>query len=76
MAGLGEPAVVDLVAQDAEGNALLVIVETRGWGTDVRAPQLLRAKTGTRGLAFVSLNSRRLRAQPVSIQRFFGNVGA
>jgi hypothetical protein len=44
MAGLAETNVVDLVAQDAEGTVLVVMVETRPWGADPdQAPQL-RAK--------------------------------
>ena len=34
MAGVEDPDVIDLVAQDPEGRWLVVMVETRPWGSD------------------------------------------
>ena len=44
MAGLAETDTIDVVAQDAAHDILLVIVETRRWGTDSAQPAQLRAK--------------------------------
>ena len=47
MAGLQEPETIDLVAQAADGRYLLVMVETRPWGTDPAQPDQLKAKINT-----------------------------
>ncbi|HEY4026123.1 MAG TPA: DUF6572 domain-containing protein [Candidatus Dormibacteraeota bacterium] len=44
MAGLQDPDVVDLVAQDADGRYLVVMVEERPWGADPDQPRQLREK--------------------------------
>jgi hypothetical protein len=44
MAGLADSETIDLVAQDATGQVLVVMVETRRWGTDRAQPDQLRAK--------------------------------
>lgn len=46
MAGLQDPEVVDLVAEEANGTALLVIVKEGRWDVDVDVPAL-RAKMNT-----------------------------
>ncbi len=47
MAGLEDPEVIDLVAEDADGGRLLVIVVARPWGADPAQPEQLRAKMNT-----------------------------
>jgi hypothetical protein len=47
MAGVHEPNVIDLVAMEADGTALLVIVEERPWGSDPSHPGQLREKFNT-----------------------------
>ncbi len=47
MAGLHEPEVIDLVAQEEDGTALLVIVETRPWSTPSEQADQLKAKLNT-----------------------------
>lgn len=47
MAGIDESEVIDLVAENPDGSALLVMVETRAWGTDPRQPEQLKAKLNT-----------------------------
>lgn len=44
MAGLAESNTVDLVAQDDGGDFLVIMVETRPWGSDARQPLQLREK--------------------------------
>lgn len=44
MAGLADTETVDIVAQDAAGDVLVVMVETRRWGADRAQPAQLRAK--------------------------------
>jgi hypothetical protein len=44
VAGIQDPGVVDLVAQDAEGTFLVVMVEERPWGADPEQPRQLREK--------------------------------
>jgi hypothetical protein len=43
-AGLENPNVIDLVAQDADGEYLVVMVETRQWGTTPQQPEQLKQK--------------------------------
>jgi len=47
MAGIDESEVIDLVAENPDGSALLVMVETREWGADPRQPDQLKAKLNT-----------------------------
>ena len=47
MAGIQESETIDLVAQAADGRYLLVMVETRPWGTDPAQPNQLKAKIKT-----------------------------
>lgn len=44
MAGVADTETIDVVALDATGQVLVVMVETRGWGTDRAQPAQLRAK--------------------------------
>ena len=44
MAGLADTNVIDLVGQDATGRFLLIIVETRPWGSDVKQASQLKNK--------------------------------
>ncbi|MPY95623.1 MAG: hypothetical protein GEV08_21970 [Acidimicrobiia bacterium] len=44
MAGVEDPDVIDLVAHDAEGRCLVVMVETRPWGLDPDQGAQLKAK--------------------------------
>jgi uncharacterized protein DUF6572 len=44
MAGVADTETIDLVAQDAAGQVLVVMVETRRWGADSAQPAQLRAK--------------------------------
>lgn len=44
MAGLAEPNVIDLVGQDADGRFLLIMVETRAWGSDAQQGSQLKEK--------------------------------
>jgi hypothetical protein len=44
MAGLPDTETIDLVAQDSDGQVLVVMVETRRWGTDRAQSAKLRAK--------------------------------
>ena len=47
MAGIHEPETIDLVAQAAEGRYLLVMIETRPWGSDPHQGDQLKAKINT-----------------------------
>lgn len=49
MPGLQDPGSIDLVAQDADGTTLLVIVEEHPWGTYADEDDLLVAKMNTYG---------------------------
>lgn len=44
MAGLADTDTIDVVAQDAGGQILVVMVETRPWGADAAQSSQLRAK--------------------------------
>ena len=44
MAGIADPNTIDVVAQDAEGRYLVVMVEDRSWGADPAQPMQLRDK--------------------------------
>lgn len=44
MPGIEDTDVIDLVAQDADGVYLVVMVETRPWGSDPDQPMQLREK--------------------------------
>jgi len=44
MAGIEHPNVVDLVGQAADGCFLLIMVESRAWGTDDNQPTQLKNK--------------------------------
>lgn len=44
MPGLADSGTVDLVAQDAAGTYLVIMVEDRPWGTDPAQPLQLQAK--------------------------------
>ncbi len=44
MAGLADTETIDVVAQDATGQVLVVMVETRRWGADRAQPTQLRSK--------------------------------
>jgi hypothetical protein len=47
MAGIHEPETIDLVAQAADGRYLLVMIETRPWGSDPSQGDQLKAKINT-----------------------------
>jgi hypothetical protein len=47
MAGVHESETIDLVARAADGRYLLVMVETRSWGTDPNQAEQLKAKINT-----------------------------
>jgi hypothetical protein len=47
VAGLSEPNVIDVLATDADGAALLVMVETRPWGSAPGQADELKAKINT-----------------------------
>jgi hypothetical protein len=47
MAGIHEAETIDLVAQAADGRYMLVMVETRPWGSDPAQPGQLKAKINT-----------------------------
>jgi len=47
MAGVADTNTIDLVAQDADGTYLLVMVEDRPWGTDPEQATQLREKINT-----------------------------
>jgi hypothetical protein len=44
MAGIEDPNVIDLVAQDANGEYMVVMVETRPWGVSCEQPDQLKQK--------------------------------
>jgi hypothetical protein len=44
VAGVIDPEVIDLVAQDADGRYLAVMIEDRPWGADPEQPAQLREK--------------------------------
>lgn len=44
MPGVEQPNVIDLVAREANGRYVLVMVETRRWGSDPNQPSQLREK--------------------------------
>ena len=44
MAGIEDSNVVDVVAQDANGEYMVVMVETRPWGSDPNQLEQLKAK--------------------------------
>jgi len=44
MAGIEDANVVDLVARDALGEYMVVMIETRRWGTDPQQPRQLKDK--------------------------------
>ena len=44
MAGIADPSTIDVVAQDADGHYLVVMVEDRPWGADAAQPVQLRDK--------------------------------
>jgi len=44
MAGVADTNTIDIVAQDAAGKFLVVMVETRPWGSDPNQPAQLREK--------------------------------
>lgn len=47
MAGIQESETIDLVAQAADGRVLIVMIETRKWGSDPLQPNQLKAKINT-----------------------------
>lgn len=47
MAGMDESEVIDLVAQEEDGAALLVIVEARPWSSPLEQGEQLKAKLNT-----------------------------
>jgi hypothetical protein len=47
MAGVAQANVIDLVAQDASGTVLLVMVESRAWGETSGMPSELKEKINT-----------------------------
>lgn len=47
MAGVHEPETIDLVAQAADGRYLLVMIETRRWGSTPGQDEQLKAKINT-----------------------------
>jgi hypothetical protein len=47
MVGLADTDTIDVVAQDAAGQVLVLMVETRPWGADRAQPAQLRAKINT-----------------------------
>ena len=47
MAGIANTQTIDLVAQDADGTYLLVMVEDRRWGADASQDSQLREKINT-----------------------------
>jgi hypothetical protein len=44
VAGIADSNTIDVVAQDASGRYMMVMVETRPWGTDPEQPTQLREK--------------------------------
>ena len=44
MAGIADPNTIDVLAQDAEGRYVAVMVEDRSWGADSAQPMQLREK--------------------------------
>lgn len=44
MAGIADPDTIDVVAQDADGHSLVVMVEERPWDADPAQPMQLREK--------------------------------
>ena len=67
MAGIEEPETIDLVAQAADGRYLLVMVETRPWGTDPAQPDQLKAKINT--YAQFALDGELLRHYPQAVNQ-------
>lgn len=47
MAGIADTNTIDVVAQDAEGQYVIAMVEDRPWGTDPGQPMQLREKINT-----------------------------
>lgn len=47
MAGIADTNTIDLVAQDADGTYLLVMIEDRPWGADPDQPTQLQEKINT-----------------------------
>lgn len=47
MSGIADPHTIDLVAQDADGTFLLVMVEDRPWGSDPDQAAQLQEKINT-----------------------------
>jgi hypothetical protein len=45
--GVENPNVIDLVAQDAEGVYMVIMTETRPWGTAPEQPEQLKQKINT-----------------------------
>jgi hypothetical protein len=46
-AGVQNPEVIDLVAQDADGEYMVIMIETRPWGTISDQPGQLKRKINT-----------------------------
>ena len=72
MAGVADPAVVDVVAQDASGRILVVMVETRRWGAARKQASQLKQKISAY-TAFITDGSLtrtypEVAGQPVDIQ--------
>lgn len=44
MQGVAQPNVVDVVGQDASGRYLLIMIESRPWGTDAAQASQLKGK--------------------------------
>lgn len=47
MAGVRDPEVIDVVAQDADGTVVMAMVEDRPWGDDPEQERQLREKINT-----------------------------
>lgn len=47
MAGIQDPSTIDVVAQDADRQYMIVMVEDRPWGADPHQPAQLREKINT-----------------------------
>jgi len=47
VAGVREPGVIDVVAQDADGTIVVAMVEDRPWGDDPEQERQLREKINT-----------------------------
>lgn len=67
MAGIADTQTIDLIAQDADGTCVLVMVEDRSWGSAVDQEAQLREKINT--YAGFVLDGGLARSYPVTLGR-------